>query len=186
MKSVTIALVGLILFGGDIAALDTFAGPPLSGRVEQRRIATISSPAEVLISNDLEHVAVIDQHGRKQRLTVDGKPGLESDAIQFVKHDGPPFGHGGVPVLYARADRGRWRLVSNGVPGPECDTWINLTSGGVDRTTIAYTSVEHLAQGVRIGRWPVRTALRRRFPSGAQPRSDKDRLRCTHRRRATA
>ena len=138
MKSVKIALLSLILFGCD----STFSGPPLSGSVQQRRLAIVSQPAEVLISNDLEHVAVIDQHGRKQRLTVDGKIGPESDTIQFVKHDGPLFSRRGVPVLYARADCGRWRFVSNGVPGPECDAWTNLTSGGTDRTTIAYTAVE--------------------------------------------
>ena len=142
MKSVTIALVGLIFFGCEIAAIDTFAGPPLSGSVQQRRIATVSPAAEVLISDDLAHVAVIDRHGQKQRLTVDGKDGPESDALRFVEHDGPPFDRGGIPVLYARADRGRWRLVSNGVLGPECDAWINLTSGGTDRTTIAYTAIE--------------------------------------------
>ena len=142
MKSVTIALVGLIVVGCDIAAIDTFAGPPLGGCVEQRRIATVSPAAEILISDDLAHVAVIDHHGRQQRLTVDGKDGPESDALKFVEHDGPPFGRGGIPVLYARADRGRWRLVSNGVLGPDCDAWINLTSGGTDRTTVAYTAID--------------------------------------------
>ncbi len=142
MKPVTIALVGLIFFGSEIVAPVTFAGPPLSGSVRQRRLATVSPQAEVLISNDLAHVAVIERQGQKQRLTVDDKAGPESDALRFVEHNGPLFDRSGVPVLYARADRGRWRLVSNGVVGPECDAWINLTYGGTDRTTIAYTAVE--------------------------------------------
>ena len=125
MKPIEIVLAGLILCGCGNVASDTFSGPTLSGRVEQRRIATISQPAEVLISNDMAHVAVIDHHGRKQRLTVDGKATSEAEAMAFVKHDGPLFGRGGIPVLYARADHGRWRLVVNGVPGPACDAWID-------------------------------------------------------------
>ena len=114
MKPVMIALLGLLFFACDAAAADTPPNPPPSGRVQQQRIASISQPAEVLISDDLAHVAVIDQHGRRQRLTVDGKVGPESDVLRFVSHDGPLFDRD-VPVLYALrgprplAARRQWR-----------------------------------------------------------------------------
>jgi Tol biopolymer transport system component len=47
-----------------------------------------------------------------------------------------------VPVLYAGANEGRWRLVANGRPGPECDAWLYQTACGPDRTGIAYAAVE--------------------------------------------
>ncbi len=82
MKAAKIALVSLILFGCETAAPSAFYASSPSWSVQQRRIATINQPAEVLISNDLEHVAAIDQHGQKQCLIVDGKMGPQSDAIQ--------------------------------------------------------------------------------------------------------
>ncbi|HEY5311468.1 MAG TPA: hypothetical protein VIK18_03075, partial [Pirellulales bacterium] len=142
MKPLTIALAGFILSTCSAAAPVVFAGPPPSGRVEQRRIAVVSQPAEVLISDDLSHVAVVERHGRKHRLSVDGKVLAESDAIALPKHDGPVLGNSGTPVVYARADRGRWRLVVNGVAGPECDEWIDLVSARADQSVVAYTAVE--------------------------------------------
>jgi len=115
---------------------------PGGGSVRQERVATFWDPVEVLISDDLAHVAVIDQRGRKQRVVVDGKEGPEYDEARFLEHDGPTFGPGGMPVLYAGASKGRWRLVANGRPGPECDAWLDLTPCGPDRTGIAYVAVE--------------------------------------------
>ena len=142
MKPVEIALAGLILCGCDNAASDTFSGPTLSGRVEQRRIATISQPAEVLISNDLAHVAVIDHHGPKQRLTVRRPSDIGSrvDGVRQARR--PPFRSRRNPgPLRTRRPR-PLRLVVNGVPGPACDAWLDQTSCGPDRTSIAYTAVE--------------------------------------------
>lgn len=142
MKPVAVTLACLVLFECNTAAPHAFAGQSASGNIQQRRIAVFNQPAEVLISDDLAHFATIDRHGRKQRLAVDGKVGPESDALRFVTHDSPLFNREGMPVVYGSGSHGRWRLVVNGVPGPECDAWTDQTSCGCDRASIAYTAVE--------------------------------------------
>jgi hypothetical protein len=151
-------LAAILLIGGCAAGLAAKPGKtvptqpapgvsqwklPKGGYLRQQRVATLWGPAEVLISNDLAHVAVIHQGGRKQRVTVDDKTeGPEYDKATFPEHDGPGFSPDGMPVLYAGANEGRWRLVASGRAGPECDAWLYQTACGPDRTGIAYTAVE--------------------------------------------
>ncbi len=159
------ALTAIVLIGGcvqgqatDLARTGHTATEwnlPHGGHVRQERVAAVSDQSEVLISDDLAHVAVIDRRGRKQRVVVDGKPGPEYDEARFVEHRGPTFGPAGMPLAYAGAREGRWRLVVNGQPGPECDVLArpDALRAGPDGPCLYHR--RDCAEGVRGGRRPA-------------------------------